>query len=678
MTVAPAPQNSARRHILVSSALPYANGSLHAGHILEHTQTDIWVRFQRLRGHTCTYVSADDGHGTTTMLKAEELGLTPEELLRRVREEHIRDFEHFNIEHDNYYSTHSEENRELSELIYGRCLQAGQIHTRQVEQLYDEEKGLFLADRFVCGACPKCKAEDQYGDNCEVCGATYNATELLNPVSRLSGATPVLKTSEHFFFNLPAFTDFLKDWIKSDAIHESIRNKLEEWLITGLAQWDISRDSPYFGFRIPDTTDKYFYVWLDAPIGYMASFQNLAERRDDLDFSAYWDEEDAKSANTEVHHFIGKDIIYFHALFWPAMLKCAGFRVPTRIHTHGFLTIGKDKMSKSRNINLDINYYLKHFDPEYLRYYFASRLTPGIDDIDMDMNHFAQKVNSDLVGKVVNIASRCAKFISGQFDGKLGNVLPDPEGFQYAVDCGKTIAEHFENDDFARAIREIMLLADRTNEYIQAQAPWVLAREGGAETATKVQAVCTQGLNLFRLLVLYLKPVIPAMAARAESFLRIQPMTWGDLGTALLDHHIDEFEPLLKRIDLKALAPLVAPTQAATDKLPEKKMIDYEEFAKVDLRVARILQAEEVAGADRLLKLKLDLGGTTREVFAGIKNAYSPAELNGRLTIVVANLQPKKMRFGISEGMVLAAGEGEDEIFLLAPDTGARPGMVVK
>lgn len=686
--------NPATRQILVSSALPYANGPLHAGHMLEHTQTDIWVRFQRLRGHVCTYVSADDGHGTTTMLKAESLNITPEALLDQVQKEHIADFRSFHIQHDNYYSTHSEENRVLSELIYERCKAAGRIEVRQIEQLYDEARGLFLADRFVTGTCPKCRAEDQYGDNCEVCGTTYAATELINPRSKRSGQPPVLKTSEHFFFDLPFFTDFLKQWIESDAIHSSITNKLNEWLVTGLAQWDISRDSPYFGFQIPGTKDKYFYVWVDAPIGYMASFRNLAARVDHLDFDAYWDAAKAQTEGTEVHHFIGKDIIYFHALFWPAMLKCAGFRVPTRIHTHGFLTINQNKMSKSRGITLDLNNYLKYFDPEYLRYYFSARLSPGINDIDMDLRDLTQKVNSDLVGKLINIASRCAPFITQKSDGKLADSLPEPEDFKAALDTGEEIAHCFEHDDFAQGVRKIMALADRTNEYIQAHAPWTLAREGTPEADRKVQAICTQGLNLFRILMLYIKPITPMMVARAEDFLQIAPLKWADLKTPLLGHKIKTFKPLMQRIDTKVMDKFIDQSQpqmedaTAPETVSEEadtrdtNMISYDHFAKMDLRVARIIRAEEVENADKLLKLTLDLGGETRQVFAGIKGFYKPEELHNRLTVMVANLQPRKMRFGVSEGMVLAADsagqDGGTGLFLLSPDAGAKPGMIVK
>lgn len=673
------PQPEKTRQIMVSSALPYANGPLHAGHILEHTQTDIWVRFQRLRGHICTYIAADDGHGTTTMLKAKELGLTPEALLKQVQQDHISDFQSFHISHDNYCSTHSEENRILSEYIYQRCKEQGYISTRQVEQLYDPDQGLFLADRFVSGSCPKCKAEDQYGDNCEVCGASYHATELIEPRSKLSGSKPILKTSEHYFFDLPAFTDFLKQWIAGDAVHSSIKNKLNEWLISGLAQWDISRDSPYFGFRIPDTKDKYFYVWMDAPIGYMASFQNLTEHTQHLNFDDYWDAQAAATASTEVHHFIGKDIIYFHALFWPAMLKCSGFRTPTRIHTHGFLTINQSKMSKSRHVSFDIKSYLRHFDPEYLRYYFASRLTPGVDDIDMDMQELSQKVNSDLVGKLINIASRCSRFLNQQFDSMLSAELPDPAGLQHCVDAAKTIAKNFEEADFARGVREIMALADLANGYIQAQEPWALARQGPAEIA-KVQGICTQGLNLFRILMLYIKPITPKLAERAEAFLHIEPLRWTDLDKPLLNHRIGQFEPLMERLDHKALQKLMMQGPAEPKKTEEGvSTIQYGQFSEIQLKIARIAQAKEVENADTLLQLTMDVGGdSTKTVFAGIKAAYKPDDLVGRLTLMVTNLAPKKMRFGVSEGMLLAAGPGGKEIFLLSPDTGATPGMTVK
>ena len=541
------------RKILVTSALPYANGSLHAGHLLEHTQADIWARFQRLCGHECTYISADDGHGTTTMLEAKKRNITPEALLEEVQADHIKDFQRFHISHDFYDNTHSPENRALSELIYNRCLAAGRIANREVEQLFDEQTGFFLADRFVSGTCPKCGAEEQSGDNCEQCGTTYDATELIQPISKRSGATPVLKRSMHYFFDLPYFTDFLRQWTRSGSLHESITNKLNEWLSGGLTQWDISRDAPYFGFRIPNTEDKYFYVWMDAPIGYIASFQQYAKQQQAVDFDSYWDAHKAADAGTEIHHFIGKDIIYFHALFWPAMLKCAGFQRPTRIHTHGFLTLNHNKLSKSRGVNLDLNALLSHSDAEHIRYYFATRLAPGVDDIDMNLEDFAHKANTDLVGKVVNIASRCAKFINQSFDHQLSSTLDDPAAFDAAVALGAQIAAAFEGDHFSQAVREIMALADRTNEYIQTQTPWTLMKSEAADDHRKAWRICTQGLNLFRILILFLKPITPKMAERAESFLNIPPLQWAHLDQPLLNHQISEFKPLLHRIDTKAM-----------------------------------------------------------------------------------------------------------------------------
>lgn len=683
-TFAPAKQ----RKILVSSALPYANGSLHAGHILEHTQTDIWVRFQRLRGHHCTYICADDGHGTTTMLEAKKRGLSPEALLEIVREEHIRDFVRFHIQHDHYHSTHSPENRRLSELVYKKCRAAGRIAEHEVTQLYDTEENMFLADRFVCGTCPKCHTDNQNGDSCERCGATYDATELINPVSILSDSTPVLKKSTHLFFDLPFFEGFLKDWVQNGHVHSSVVSKLNEWLGSGLTQWNISRDAPYFGFEIPDAEGKYFYVWVDAPIGYMASFQYLTKQSNDLDFDDYWDEKKAAEAGTEVHHFIGKDIIYFHALFWPAMLKCAGLRTPTKIHTHGFLTINKNKLSKSRDIDLNVQELLKHCDPEHLRYYFAARLAPGVDDIDINLSDFVQRVNTDLVGKLVNIASRSAHFISQNFNGVLSKSLPDQAAFDELVKAGGKIADAFEATDFARAIRDIMAQADRINEYIQAETPWALIKSEQAEERVKVQSVCTQVLNAFKVLVLYIKPIMPMMAARVENFLGIEPLTWANFSQPLLDHKIQPFETLLTRVDEKAVLTLAQESVQADGQPPakgaknyktkEKPEISYEDFSRIDLKVARIVQAEAVPKANKLLKLTLDIGEGTKQVFAGIKNAYDPKELEDRLTVVVANLTPRKMRFGVSEGMVLVADDGDTGIFLLSPDTGAKPGMIIK
>jgi methionyl-tRNA synthetase len=674
------------RRILVTSALPNANGSIHLGHLLEHIQTDVWVRFQRLRGHQVTYVCADDTHGTATMLKAEEEGVSPEALIERIRQEHARDFQGFLVEHDNYYSTHSDENRACAELIYARLQDRGLIFTRKVEQLYDPERQMFLADRFVKGACPRCKSDDQYGDNCEVCGATYDATDLGNPRSLLSGATPVLRDSEHYFFDLPQYNDFLKRWLASGTVQPEVANKLAEWLDAGLRPWDISRDAPYFGFLIPGTSDKYFYVWMDAPIGYMASFRNYtdahAERHNEVRFDDYWQ----TGADTELHHFIGKDIVNFHALFWPAVLDGAGFRTPTRIHTHGFVTVDGTKMSKSRGTFINAGTYLKHLAPEYLRYYFAAKLNGTVDDIDINLDDFVARVNSDLVGKVVNIASRCAGFISKNFDGRLAPSLHDPALWQHFTGAADAVAGHFEKGDSARAVREIMALADQANQYIAGHAPWSLAKQPGNEAL--VQAVCSQGLNLFRVLMVYLKPIVPKLVADAEAFLNIEPLRWHDLQSPLLDHRIGAFKALFTRIERDVVdrmiedareAPATQPTQAAAvEAAADSPQISIDDFNRIELRVARVVAAEAVAGADKLLRLTLDLGGAERQVFAGIKQAYAAEDLVGRLTVVVANLAPREMRFGVSEGMVLAAGPGGSEIFLLSPDSGAEPGMIVR
>ena len=680
------------RRILVTSALPNANGSIHLGHLLEHIQTDVWVRFQRLRGHQVTYVCADDTHGTATMLKAEQEGVTPEALIERIRQEHARDFQGFLVGHDNYYSTHSEENRACAELIYERLQHRGLIFTRKVEQLFDPERNMFLADRFVKGTCPRCGADDQYGDNCEACGATYDAVDLGNPRSLISGATPVLNASEHYFFDLPQYGDFLTRWLASGTVQPEVANKLSEWLAAGLRPWDISRDAPYFGFLIPGTENKYFYVWMDAPIGYMASFRNYADSHNHVTFDEYW----RAGADTEVHHFIGKDIVNFHALFWPAVLDGAGFRTPTRIHTHGFVTVDGTKMSKSRGTFINAGTYLKHLAPEYLRYYFAAKLNGTVDDIDINLEDFVARVNSDLVGKVVNIASRCAGFISKHFDGVLATTLHDQALTQRFIAAAEGIASHYEKGDSARAVREIMALADQANQYIAGHAPWSLIKQPGNETL--VQDVCSQGLNLFRVLMIYLKPIVPKLAADAEAFLNVAPLTWGDLDRPLHDHRIEPFKALFTRMEKDALDRMIedsreAPAKAeqspaaATTEAPQgteaaltaAAQISIDDFNRVELRVARVVRAEAVEGADKLLRLTLDLGANgERQVFAGIKQAYAAEDLLGRLTVVVANLAPRKMRFGVSEGMVLAAGPGGGDIFLLSPDSGAEPGMIVR
>jgi len=675
------------RQILVTSALPYANGSIHLGHMLEYIQTDMWVRFQKMRGNQCIYVCADDAHGSAIMLRAEKEGITPEQLIANVQAEHTGDFADFLVEFDNFHSTHSEENRELSSLIYTRLREAGHIATRSVTQYFDPEKGMFLADRFIKGTCPKCAAEDQYGDNCEKCGATYAPTELKNPKSAISGATPVLRDSQHFFFKLPDFQAMLQQWTRSGTLQDAVANKLAEWLDSGLQEWDISRDAPYFGFEIPGEPGKYFYVWLDAPIGYMASFKNLCARRPELDFDAFW-KEDSKA---ELYHFIGKDIVNFHALFWPAMLEGAGFRKPTAVNVHGYLTVNGAKMSKSRGTFIKARTYLDHLQPEYLRYYYAAKLGRGVDDLDLNLEDFVQKVNSDLVGKVVNIASRCAGFIHKGNEGVMvaGDAAPAlTEAFLAAA---PSIAEAYESRDFGRAMREIMALADRANAWIADKAPWSLAKQEGKQD--EVQAICAQGINLFRQLVIFLKPVLPVLAADAEAFLNVAPLAWNDHPSRLENHRLNPFKALMSRIEPAKVEAMIAASKedllAAEAKAPAgngelakdplSAEIEFDTFAAVDLRVALIVKAEAVAGADKLLQLTLDIGDERRNVFSGIKSAYpDPSKLEGRLTMMVANLKPRKMRFGVSEGMVMAAGPGGEEIYLLSPDSGAKPGQRIK
>lgn len=679
---------SPTRQILVTSALPYANGSIHLGHMLEYIQTDIWVRFQKLRGHQCWYVCADDAHGSAIMLRAEKEGITPEQLIAKVQAEHTADFADFGVAFDNYHSTHSEENRALSAAIYLKLRDAGHINTRSVTQYFDPDKGMFLADRFIKGTCPKCGAEDQYGDNCEKCGATYAPTDLKDPRSAISGATPVLKDSKHFFFKLPEFAAMLKEWTRSGALQDAVANKIAEWLDsdTGLQEWDISRDAPYFGFEIPDEPGKYFYVWLDAPIGYMASFQNLCAKRPELSFEAFWN----KDSSTELYHFIGKDIVNFHALFWPAMLEGAGFRKPTALNVHGYLTVNGQKMSKSRGTFIKARTYLDHLNPEYLRYYYASKLGRSVDDLDLNLEDFVQKVNADLVGKVVNIASRCAGFILKGNEGVLVDANPEPELWAAFQQATPSIAEAYEARDFARAMREIMALADRANAWIADKAPWALNKQEGKQA--EVQAICALGVNLFRQLVILLKPVLPKLASDAEAFLKVAPLSWTDLSTPLANHQLNAFSPLMTRIesanidamieaskeDLAAEAPTAPAGNGELVKEPLAPEINFDAFAAVDLRIALIEKAEFVEGADKLLRLTLDIGDAKRNVFSGIKSAYpDPSKLEGRLTLYVANLAPRKMKFGLSEGMVLAAGPGGEEIFLLSPDAGAKPGQRV-
>ncbi len=670
--------------MLVTCALPYANGSIHLGHMLEHIQADIWVRYQRMRGHQVHFICADDAHGTPIMLKAQQMGITPEEMIAAVSKEHQTDFAGFNISFDNYHSTHSDENRELAELIYGRLKAGGFIKGRTITQLFDPEKSMFLPDRFVKGTCPKCKSPEQYGDNCDSCGATYSPTELIDPKSAVSGATPVMKDSEHFFFDLPQFETWLAGWVRgSGAIQEEMANKMQEWFESGLQQWDITRDAPYFGFEIPGAPGKFFYVWLDAPIGYMASFKNLCNKRGDIDFDSYWN----KDSSAELYHFIGKDIAYFHCLFWPAMLEGANFRKPTKVNVHGYVTVNGAKMSKSKGTFIKASTYLNHLDPECLRYYYAAKLNSRIDDLDLNLDDFVARVNADVVNKLVNLASRNAGFIAKRFDGKLADTCAEPELYAEFANASASISEAYESREFSRAIREIMALADKANRYVDEKAPWVLAKQEGADA--ELQAVCSVGINLFRVLMAYLKPVMPLLAERAEAFLG-ETLTWDGVALPLTNHQLTPFKALFSRIEPAKIEAMIEASKEdlAKEQAPKitgpladdpiSETISFDDFAKLDLRVALIKKAEAVPEADKLLKLQLDLGGETRQVFAGIKSAYNTEDLEGKLTVMVANLAPRKMRFGMSEGMVLAAGPGGKELWILEPQEGAQPGMRVK
>jgi methionyl-tRNA synthetase len=662
------------RQILVTSALPYANGPIHLGHLVEYIQTDIWVRWQKMQGHQCHYVCADDAHGTPIMLRAQQQGISPETLIAQVSQQHQRDFAGFAIGFDNYYSTHSLENQTLANHIYQQLKQQGYIEKRTIAQAFDPKENMFLPDRFIKGECPRCGAKDQYGDNCEACGATYDPTELKNPVSVVSGTTPIEKQSEHFFINLADFEPMLRQWVNSDAIQAEVKNKLAEWFESGLKAWDISRDAPYFGFEIPDEKDKYFYVWLDAPIGYMASFKNLCQRQG-FDFNAFWAKENEN--NTELYHFIGKDIVYFHTLFWPAMLAGSGFRQPTGVFVHGFLTVNGQKMSKSRGTFIKAEDYLCHLNPEYLRYYFAAKLSHGIDDIDLNLEDFVQRVNADLIGKVVNIASRCAGFINKRFAGQLSAALDDADLYQEFLTQAQAIAQDYEQRNYSHAVRKIMALADKANQYIDDKKPWVMAKQAGQDAL--LQAVCSQGINLFQVLISCLNPILPLMGEKVARFLNT-PLVWSP--PPLLAHPINPFEPLMTRVEQKQIDALLAchsiePAQPAPKPLePIAAPVQYAQFSQIDLRVAKIIDAQVVDGADKLLKLQLDIGeAQPRQVFAGIKAAYpKPEKLIGQMTVMVANLAPRQMSFGLSEGMVLAAGAGK-ELWLLHPAEGAQVGM---
>ena len=665
------------RKIFVSSALPYANGSIHMGHLVEYLQTDIWARFQKMGGYTCTYVCAADAHGTPVMIKARAENTSPEELVKRVAAEQYKDLSDFGVQFDNFYTTHSEENEQIVDRLYENLKKAGYIYTKTIEQAYDEQENMFLPDRFVRGTCPRCKSEDQYGDACEVCGATYSPNDLIDPISVLSDSKPVWRESEHYFFKLSEFGDRLQQWIKKAQLHQNITSKLEEWFDTGLQDWDISRDAPYFGFLIPGTTDKYFYVWLDAPVGYLASFLNYCNQRDDIDFDEYW----AADSETEVYHFIGKDIVYFHTLFWPAVLEGAGFRVPTSVFAHGFLTINGKKMSKARGTFINARTYLDNLNPSYLRYYYAAKLGPSMEDIDLNLEDFSARVNSDLVGKLVNIASRCAGFISKRFDGRLSDALDDPDLYARFTEQSETIAAHYERREYSKAMRSVMALADEANRYIEQNKPWLMVKDDARQDA--VQAVCTQGLNMFRALMVYLTPVVPALAEGARDLFQEGDWTWESAGSPLLGTRINKYKPLITRVESSQVEKMVEESKESSPPVKEvvaeeSSEITIEDFMKIDLRVARIEKAEPVEGADKLLQLTLNLGDETRNVFAGIKAAYDPADLVGRHVVAVANLKPRKMRFGMSEGMVLASGPGGEDIFLLSVDDGAVPGMKIK
>ncbi|MFK8012092.1 MAG: methionine--tRNA ligase [Marinicellaceae bacterium] len=675
---------SEQRKLFITSALPYANGALHLGHMLEHTQSDIWARVNRALGRQVRYLCAEDSHGAPIMLRAEKEGITPEEFVEGTRKEHWEILQGFNISYDHYHTTHSAENETLVSQIYNKLKENGHIETKVVEQLFDPEKQMFLADRFVKGECPKCGTPDQYGDNCENCAATYNATEVINPRSTISGATPIIKESLHYFVNLKNFEDMLKDWMNKGALQDQVINKLQEWFEMGLQSWDISRDAPYFGFKIPGTEDKYFYVWLDAPVGYLSSLQYVCDKNGE-DINDWI----APDANTEMVHFVGKDILYFHSLFWPAMLHGSGLKVPDSVFVHGFVTVNGAKMSKSRGTFINASTYLKHFKPDYLRYYYASKLSDKIVDLDLNLEDFVTKVNSDLVGKIVNIASRCAGFVYKKFNAKLSAELHNSELYQQFIEASVEITELFVQRQYSKAIKQIMALADNANQYISDMAPWQAIKDDDKQL--EVHQVCSTGINLFRVLITWLAPVVPNTASKAAKFLNTDVNDLNAINEPLLNHEINKFKPLITRIEMKSVEAMIEDskedlkaideTPAITGPLADDPISDeitFDDFAKIDLRIANIVDAQHVKGADKLLQLTLDLGGVTKNVFAGIKSAYQPEDLIGKNTVMVANLAPRKMRFGLSEGMVLAAGPGGKELYILEPHEGAIPGMRVK
>ncbi len=672
-----------KRKIIITSSLPYANGDIHLGHLVEYIQTDIWARFQRLRGHSCYYICGIDAHGTPVMLRAQQDGIAPEKLVETMRDRQHKDFKNFHVDFCNFYSTHSTENQQLTNEIFGRLEEKGLIRSRTIKQAYDAEKNMFLPDRFVKGECPRCGNEDQYGDSCDNCGATYAPLDMKNPVSVLSGSTPIEKESEHLFFDLPQLEVFLKSWMSPEHLQSAIINKLNEWFADGLQAWDISRDKPYFGFEIPGHPGKYFYVWLDAPIGYIASFKNYCAAHPEVNFDEFWQ----KDSNTELYHFVGKDVAYFHSLFWPAVLQGADIRLPNAVYVHGFLTVNGKKMSKSRGTFIRARTYSKHLNPEHLRYYYATKLNDGVEDLDLNLEDFKTKVNSDLVGKVVNIASRCAGFINKKFAGQLAEKIAEPALYSEFQQAQTNIAKHYEQRQYAAAMREIMRLADLANHYINEKAPWVLAKQ--TDRLEEVQAICSMGINLFRLLIIYLSPVLPELSQKSAEFLNVDNFSWQDLDSPLLSHTVNTFKPLMTRIEQEQLdamqedakqelKPLeTTPANPILTEHPIKPEITIDDFMKIDLRVAKVTHADHVEGADKLLRLELDIAGEARQVFAGIKSAYQPEELVGKQVIVVANLKPRKMRFGLSEGMVLATSTGE-QLWVVSPDEQAPTGLPIK
>lgn len=673
---------------IVTCALPYANGDIHLGHMVEHIQADIWVRFQKMQGKHCYFICADDTHGTPIMLKAEQQGITPEELIARSYASHTADFAGFGIGYDHFYSTNSPENKHCAYDIYNKLRANNKIAVRKISQLFDEEKQMFLPDRFVKGTCPKCKAEDQYGDNCEKCGTTYSPTELINPYSAVSGSTPVLKESEHYFYKLSEAGEFLTDWLHSHGrLQPEARNKMQEWLTGGLQDWDISRDKPYFGFEIPDAPGKYFYVWLDAPVGYLSSFMHYCQENG-LDFNQLWNSDD-----TDIYHFIGKDILYFHALFWPSVLHDAGYRTPTSLCVHGFLTVNGEKMSKSRGTFITARSYLESgLNPEFFRYYIASKLTAKIEDVDLSLQDFTARINSELVGKYINIASRSAGFIAKRFANRLSDKIDDMTVINQVLAIRNELAELYQAREFAKAVKLIMTVVDEVNQYVDTAKPWLLAKEEGKDN--ELHQVCSTLINVFRIIAIYLKPIVPLLVEQIEVFLQVKPLQWTDLDSLLLAHDINNYKHLITRVEPTMVDKMIELNLSEVNKIeatvnnqveqivyePIADTIAIDDFSKIDLRIAKIVAASHVQGADKLIQLTLDIGNETRNVFAGIKSAYDPATLVGKHTVMVANLAPRKMKFGMSEGMVLAASFEDKQygLYILEPHDGAKPGMRVR